>query len=312
MESFLIAFNAVFPFIFYMGFGMIARKSGVVTEEFLSKITKMVFALFFPFLMFKNVYWADASGESNVFFVGFALVSVIAVILLSMLVVPRFVHEKPKQGVIVQALYRSNIALFLIPMGENLYGEKSSILAALLVAFIIPVFNVAAILILEYYRGGSAKPSVLVKKVVTNPLIIGVVIGVVFKAFSIPVPGYVAKPVRALADMVTPLCLFALGGTLHFSSIRKDMPILVPTCLMRMVGLPILMYAIMMFLPFSPMERFMLFLLFATPVATSSYPMAAAMGGDGPLAGELVVITNVFSLVTLFLFIFGFSAFGLL
>ena len=53
-------------------------------------------------------------------------------------------------------------------------------------------------------------------------------------------------------------------------------------------------------------------LLFATPVATSSYPMAAAMGGDGPLAGELVVITNVFSLVTLFLFIFGFSAFGLL
>ena len=61
-----------------------------------------------------------------------------------------------------------------------------------------------------------------------------------------------------------------------------------------------------------PVNRFVILVMFAAPVATSSYTMAQMMGGDGPLAGELVVMTTVFSLFTLFLWVFLYGILGLL
>jgi hypothetical protein len=50
--------------------------------------------------------------------------------------------------------------------------------------------------------------------------------------------------------------------------------------------------------------------MFASPAAVSSYTMAQQMDGDAELAGQLVVFTTVFSLVTLFFWISGLMAFG--
>jgi len=57
---------------------------------------------------------------------------------------------------------------------------------------------------------------------------------------------------------------------------------------------------------------FLMLMIFGTPVATSSYPMAVNMGGDGPLAGQLVFVSTVASLLTIFLFIFGMGSLGIL
>ena len=42
-------------------------------------------------------------------------------------------------------------------------------------------------------------------------------------------------------------------------------------------------------------------ILFAAPVAVSSYPMAVAMGADGDLAAQLVAYTTILCLPTIFL-----------
>ena len=77
------------------------------------------------------------------------------------------------------------------------------------------------------------------------------------------------------------------------------------------IGIAVI-FAISMLFPFSPVERFMLLIVFATPTAVSSYPMAQNMGGDGPLAGQLVVFTTTLSIFTLFLFIFILRLLGLI
>ena len=53
-------------------------------------------------------------------------------------------------------------------------------------------------------------------------------------------------------------------------------------------------------------------ILFAAPCAVASYPMAVAMGADGPLSGQLVVTTTLTSILTMFLFTFLFRSIGLL
>lgn len=312
MESFWIAFYAVIPFLLYMAFGAITRKVGWADENFLNKLNSLVFKAFFPFLMFKNVYWMDTDFELNGPFITFAIISVIAVIIVLMLIVPLIVKGNPQRGVVVQGIYRSNLALFAIPLAENIYGSKSNLLATMLVTFIIPIYNVCAVIILEYFSGKSSSKLKLLKKIATNPLILGIAMGFIFYFLHIPIPDFLGKPMKVVGNMATPLALFALGGTLRFSAVKGNIKILSWTVVIKMVLLPLFMFGISFLFPFTAMERFMLLIIFATPTAVSSYPMAQNMGGDGPLAGQIVVITTTLSMFTMFLFIFFLGLAGLL
>lgn len=100
--------------------------------------------------------------------------------------------------------------------------------------------------------------------------------------------------------MTSPLALFVLGGTLHFSEVRANLKYLVPSLSMKLVVVPAVMVAIAYALGLRGVELFILLAMYATPVATSSYPMAQNMGGDGELAGQFVVISTVVSVVTIF------------
>lgn len=304
MESFWIAFYAVLPFLLYMAFGAAVQKMGIANEEFLNKLNSVAFKAFFPLLMFKNVYWVDTDFVLNVRYVAFAIISLFFVIALLMLIVPHVIKTNPQRGVIVQGIYRSNIVLFAIPLAENLYGAQSHLLATMIVAFIVPIYNVMAVIVLEYFSNATSNKWNLLKKVATNPLILGVATGVLFRALHIPVPVFLAEPITVFANMATPLALFALGGTLKLKMVKHNLLTLAVTCAVKMVLLPLVLFMVILLFPFTPMERFMLLIMYATPTAVSSFPMAQTLGGDATLAGQIVVFTTATSIFTLFLFIF--------
>ncbi|WP_251495546.1 AEC family transporter [Otoolea muris] len=312
MESFLIAVNAVMPFLIYISFGYGVVKSGLADEAFMNKLNKVVFRAFFPLLMFNNMYQLKRDFSLNLTLVATAVLSVLFLQALLLLVVPRLVKENPRRGVIIQAIYRSNFVLFGIPLAANLFGDDGSALASMMVAIVIPVYNVTAVIILEMFRGdgGKTNPLVLVRNVCTNPLILGAAVGLVFFALRIKLPSSVEGPVSQFAGMTTPLALFVLGGTLHFSAIRGNLKYIVPSMTLKLALLPLLITALATVLGFSNVERFVIFEMYATPVATASYSMAQNMGGDGELAGQFVVLSTAASVVTIFLWVYLFTSIG--
>ena len=312
MESFLIAVNAVMPFLIYISFGYGVVKSGLADEAFMNKLNKVVFSAFFPLLMFNNMYQLKRDFSLNLTLVATAVLSVLFLQALLLLVVPRLVKENPRRGVIIQAIYRSNFVLFGIPLAANLFGDDGSALASMMVAIVIPVYNVTAVIILEMFRGdgGKTNPLVLVRNVCTNPLILGAAVGLVFFALRIKLPSSVEGPVSQFAGMTTPLALFVLGGTLHFSAIRGNLKYIVPSMTLKLALLPLLITALATVLGFSNVERFVIFEMYATPVATASYSMAQNMGGDGELAGQFVVLSTAASVVTIFLWVYLFTSIG--
>lgn len=312
MESFLIAVNAVMPFLIYISFGYGVVKSGLADEAFMNKLNKVVFRAFFPLLMFNNMYQLKRDFSLNLTLVATAVLSVLLLQAILLLVVPRLVKENPRRGVIIQAIYRSNFVLFGIPLAANLFADDGSALASMMVAIVIPVYNVTAVIILEMFRGdgGKTNPLVLVRNVCTNPLILGAAVGLVFFALRIKLPSSVEGPVSQFAGMTTPLALFVLGGTLHFSAIRGNLKYIVPSMTIKLALLPLLITALATVLGFSNVERFVIFEMYATPVATASYSMAQNMGGDGELAGQFVVLSTAASVVTIFLWVYLFTSIG--
>lgn len=135
------------------------------------KLNQMVFKAFFPIMMFYNLYDKDDSTTLDICLVVVGVSSVILFIVILFLIVPRFVKEDKKRGVIIQGIYRSNFVLFAMPLTESIFGETGRAVAAMMIAIIIPIYNVAAVVVLEYFRGGKPKPLDLLKKIITNPMI---------------------------------------------------------------------------------------------------------------------------------------------
>lgn len=311
MNSFVISVNAVMPFLIYIAFGYGVRHSGLVDEAFMYKLNRMIFQAFFPILMFNNFYHLQPGFSLNPALVMAAVFGILTVQLISILTVPRLVPENAKRGVLIQAIYRSNYVLFGIPLAQNLFHDDGVILATAMIAIVIPIYNVTAVIILEMYRGGSVTPMVLVKNVCRNPMLQGAFVGLLFNLLGIRLPESVEEPIRQFATLSTPLALFVLGGTLHFSAIRHNLKYIVPSMSVKLLVLPAIAVTIALALSFSPVERFVYFEMFATPVATASYSMAQNMGGDGELAGQLVVLSTAASVFTIFCWIFFFTSVGL-
>ncbi|MBO6239265.1 MAG: AEC family transporter [Butyrivibrio sp.] len=312
MENLQIATNAVIPFMVYILLGMIAKKSGAVKESFLKELNGVVFKIFFPFIMFNNLYDVDFNRLSDAGYVAFAFAATLIVIFACFFIVPLFVKENPRRGVVMQAIFRSNSVLFAIPLTESVFGKEGAVMASIMVAFIVPLYNIASVAILEYFRGGRVSFPVLLKNILKNPLIIGAIAGVIFNILPVTMPTSLVKPIAELNNMATPLSLFVLGGSLHAANIKRDIRPLCIGIALKLAIIPSIMVTAMSLIGISGAELFVVFCMFATPVAAASYPMAQSMGGDADLAGEYVLLSTLLSIVTIFFWILILKNFGMM
>ena len=133
-------------------------------------------------MLFTNVYDADLKTAFQPKLVLFTAAGVLAVAGAAFLGVRLLVKDPSRRAVLTQGIFRSNYVIFGIPVAANLYGEGNIATAALLSAVAVPMFNVLAVLTLEYYSTAHKSSwKAILKGVVTNPLILGAAAGLLMK-----------------------------------------------------------------------------------------------------------------------------------
>ena len=279
----------------------------------MDKLNTFNYKLFFPFLMFNNVYSAKPENMPSVKLMVTGVLSVSLLVVLLVIIVPKIVKENPRRGVIIQGIFRSNFIIYGIPLTTYVFGTEKSSVCGMMIMIMVSLFNVSAVIVLEMFReGGKIRPKQLVLGVVKNPLLQGCVVGLLFYLLQIRLPSFIASPVSSLASMATTMALVVLGANLRFDELKKNSRTVTAVLVIRLLLLPLVMVTFAYLIGLRGVELFLILMIFGTPVATSSYPMAQNMGGDGQLAGQLVFVSTVASLATIFLFIFALSQLGLL
>lgn len=312
--SFQIAVNAVIPFLCYLSMGYGARRMGATDIPSLNQLTKLIFAVMFPFMTFYNIYAASRDNVPSMKLLLFVGIGILAVECIGLLLIPRLVKENPRRGVIIQALYRSNFVLFGLPLTTTLYGADKTSVAAMLVTEVLTIYNITSVIILELFneQGGKMELKGLLIKLVKNPMLQGCCIGLIFYFLRIKLPKCLENPVASFSSMTTPLAMFALGGTLQFQAMRRNSKVLLASLVGKLILIPLGLVFLAYFIGLRGIELFLVVAVFGTPVASGSYPMAMNMGGDGELAGQLVFTSTVLAVITLFLWIFFMTSMGLL
>lgn len=344
--------NAVLPIILLIVVGYFLKRIKLLPDNFWKMANRLCFRVALPVMLFFNIY--NVSSIKNIAeqweIVLYAVIIILIVFGIGLLGVILFCKNSRQKGVILQCVFRSNFAIIGVSLAESLANGSTEpvALAAVISAISIPLFNVLAILSLSIFikneDGSSVSVKDILKKIVTNPLIIGVFSGIVVLAIRQLIPSstevvyslsdasdptsvvestktvykftikdnlpFVYTTLQWIKNIASPLALIALGGDFVFSAVSRLKWQIIVGVLARTIMVPLIGLIPLYFINKQTgwfgdniIIYPALIALFGTPVAVSSAPMAAEMGNDDELAGQLVVWTSIISAFTLFIIV---------
>ncbi|MCW8885282.1 MAG: AEC family transporter [Motiliproteus sp.] len=289
----------VLPIFLLLISGFLLRHFRVIDSHFIDQGSRLVFTLTLPVLIFLSISRADFLTLFNVELISyFVLVTVVSVAVLY-LGARRWIAQAADQGVFVQGAFRSNFGIIGLAMVFNMLGEPGLAPAALLLAFVIPVFNVLSILVVSLPLQGGLKPLSILKSIITNPLILAVIAALPFSLLRWPLPGLVESTGAYFADLTLPLALLAIGGALDVKYLRNSSKLAIHGTLLKLVILPLLLTLGAWLYGFQGDDLAILFILFSSPTAAASFVMAQVMGGNARLAANIVALTTLGSILTM-------------
>ena len=307
MNQLFFSLNATIPIFLVMVIGYVLRQMKMVDEPFIKTLNKLNYNVTLPVLLFRDISTSDFFSVWDTKYVLFCflvtLFSIVAIWGIAGLVF----QEKRLLGEFVQASYRSSAAVMGIAFIQNIYGNSG--MAPLMIIGTVPLYNVAAVLVLSF-TGPEAKglSKQALKKsligIITNPIILGILFGMLASACRLELPVILTKTVNNIAVLATPLALLALGAGFEG---RKAIQLIKPTIitsLIKLVVLPLLFLPLAVALGFRNEMLIALLVMLGAPTTPSCYIMAKNLGHDGVLTSGVVVATTFFSSVTLTMALF--------
>jgi predicted permease len=255
-------------------------------------------------LLFNNIYKSDIHADFSGKLILFAVLSLLVVFIFLMTIIPKIEKENSKRGVLIQAISRSNVILFGIPVVQTLYGNDSLGEASILVSIVVPLVNMLSVIALQTFNGKKIKITNILKGIIQNPIIIAALCAYFLSLTNISLPTIIEQFVSELASIATPIALIILGGSVTFNSLSSHKTQLAIGVLGKLLIIPIFGITAAILFGFRDASLVILMAMFSSPTAVSSYAMASQMGGDSDLAGLLVVFTTFISIITIFIITF--------
>lgn len=311
MDAFFLSFQVVFPLLICMAVGFLVRRAGILGPATLKQLNNLVFRVFLPVMLFKNVYSTDLQTAFDGKLLLISIAFVFAIFFLLLFLVPHLEKDDRRRSVIMQGVFRSNYAIFGIPVVASLFGAEAVGTTSVAVAIIVPLFNALSVVVLESYQPSGAGVRKIVLGILKNPIIIGSAVGLLFLLVQVQLPSFLDKTVGDLASVTTPFALLVLGASFSFQSVKNCFWPLCLTVVGRLVLCPLLFLPIAVLLGLRGVSLASVACMIGAPTAVSTYTMAEQLGADGTLANAVVVFTSIFSILSMFLIVFILSSLGL-
>jgi predicted permease len=301
MNNFLLSLHQVGPVFLIILVGVLLKRFRLISEEFSSTATAVVFRVGLPCLLFGTLMKTDFIGNFDPLPVLVAVAGTLVFFGLGWLTGSLMIRDHKPRGAFILGTYWSNCAIIGFAIIQNVLGDKGLVPTAFIVAFLVPLFNILAVTTLTVIDVKNRPFPVrkVLMMLATHPLIIAISIGLVFSLLRLKLPGIVAKPVDLLGQMTLPLALLAVGATLSFSNIRDNLRNSVVSSVFKTVLMPAFITLAAVLLGVRGDSLVVLFILTGTPAAVTSFIVATAMKSDSRLAANIVLVSTLMSILTL-------------
>lgn len=302
IDAIAFAITIVLPNLFLMGLGFFMRKKGQASQAFVDQASYFVFNYCLPALLFFSVVNSDVDYSKQVILIVAGIIVTLILFIGSELYAKRFVRDPADQGVFVQGIFRSNMAIIGLATVANAYGDVGLSIGAVYMGIVTILFNVLAVITLSRVSKSSddtliSRSLMIIKKIIKNPLILALLSAFAYKALPLPpVTGVIQTTGSLLAAVALPLALICAGASINIRSMMHLSGLSMQASIGRIVIAPFVAIAVGLAFGLTGVHLGVLFLMVASPTAAASYVMAKAMGGNDILAANILAFTTVFGL----------------
>lgn len=299
IEAIVFAITIVLPNLALMGLGFFMRTRGEASQSFIDQSSNFVFNYCLPCLLFFSVVDSKVDYGKQITLIVAGILVTFILFIGAEIYAKRFVSRPVDQGVFVQGIFRSNMAIIGLATVANAYGERGLSIGAVYMGVVTILFNILAVITLSRVSKSVAdtwvsRSTMIVKKLFTNPLIIALLSAFVYKALPLPpITGVIHTIGDLLAAVALPLALICAGASIDLKSMLHPSGLSMQASIGRIVVAPLIAIAVGLSFGLTSVHMGVLFLMAASPTAAASYVMAKAMGGNDVLAANILAFTTV-------------------
>lgn len=314
MENLIFSLNATVPVFAMIILGMLFKKIGIIDDVFASRMNKFVFLIPLPVLLFKDLATLDFNTIWDTKFVLFCFfITILCILIVTLL--SFLLKNKQNQGEFIQASYRSSAALLGIALIQNVYGKAT--MAPLMIIGSVPLYNIMAVVVLSFFspeRKGLSKEVWLktIKGILTNPILIGIVVGILWSLLHLPMPTMLDKTVTSIGNVATPLGLMAMGATFNYKEALGDLKPALCASFIKLFGFCAMFLPLAIYLGFQVEQLIAILVMLGSATTVSCFVMAKNMGHTGILTSTVVMLTTIFSGFSITMWLYILKGMGLL
>lgn len=310
MEILKYTANGVIPVFLVIFVGIALNKLKFFSQTTKDEIVKLVFYVGTPCLIFANVAYSDIHNSFDLKFEIFVVIAILLTIAL-MIALSSFIKEPAKKGAVVQIGYRSNFAIVGMPLALSLLDNEGVTLTAVTLSFVIITYNITAVLLLSHYGQKQGNIKKTIKGILTNPLIIGTVTGLVFAVFKIPLFEIASKTIDILGEIASCMGLIVIGATITLEGFKNNKKEIILSVFFRNALAPVFILSLGILMGYRGNYLMTLAIMSCAPAAVNCFVMAKKMGVSPEISAYGVSITSILSIVSIFVSIYILKITGL-
>lgn len=313
LSNLIFSLNATMPIFLMMVVGYVLKKIKMLDDHSTKVINKLVFRVFLPALLFEDLAEQDFASMWDTSFVFFCVAATVISICVSLLL-SLLCKDKADRGEFVQASYRSAAATLGIAFMTNIYDNVAMV--ALMIIGSVPIYNVIAVVLLsltspEGKNGdGRALARRTVRDVATNPIILGILVGLIWSVWKLPEPPILMRSVTYLGNCASPLALIGLGASFEFSDLREKLKEIIFIIFNKLFLWCIIFLPVAVLMGYTDDKLVAALIMLGSATTSSSFIMSKNMGHSGTVSSCAVMTTTLLSAFTLTFWLFILRSFG--
>ncbi len=313
LANLLFSFNISLPLFVLIGLGYFLKYKGLFTEDFISRVSSLVYYVLLPAKLFADMSTADLYAAFDVRYSAMTAAACIVQFLLSWLLGDVLCRDRSKQGAFAHTCFRGNFAYLGLMLMQSLYGDRTAVLTAVMMAILLPAYNIeGAILLSVKEKKGGIKISKIFKDIFTNPMVLAILLAMPFAALRIQLPSVMTKSLGYLGGCASTMALMVVGASVRTDTIKANLSLLLKSSAIKLVLVPTLTGLAAVAAGLSQEQIVTLTVVSAMPTAVNTYIITDRMGGDGNLASGAVVLSHILSVFTITALVFLLKSVGML
>lgn len=286
--------------------GYVSGWTGLLRPQVGEALTDFAIVIAVPALLFRTVVNADLAGAQP-WALWIAYFSAIPFVWTTgHLIVTRIFGREAPVGVVggVAASF-SNLLLLGIPFVLGVYGQPGIEVLSLVLAVHLPTMMAASMVMFEWARRGEGVSSPLLTvlkqffhNLLTNPLIVGILAALVWRATGLGMPGLATRFIDSFAGIAGTVALFAMGLSLRKYGISGDVRPAILMAALKLLLLPALVLVTAWLAGLPPLVAQVAIVGASLPTGVNPYLIATRFGTGQRLASNTMTISTAASVLT--------------